>query len=139
MEQKLIATIRQQIINSPTRSTWNRGVLIYALELFDNYIETSYIDSINQITEKDLLQGASNWSEYSWGGCAEIYDKDICKRLSTPSEQKRTRCGELKPNSNEDWLDVQARALYQAAQIVLSIANKNTQKPALMRMAFSGK
>lgn len=39
MEQKLIATIRQQIINSPTRSTWNRGVLIYALELFDNYIE----------------------------------------------------------------------------------------------------
>ena len=65
MEQKLIATIRQQIINSPTRSTWDRGVLIYALELFDNYIETSDIDSINQITEKDLLQGASNWSEYS--------------------------------------------------------------------------
>lgn len=136
MEQKLIATIRQQIINSPAKSTWDKGVLVYALELFDNYIEESGDDPNKQITEKDLLNGASNWSEYSWGGCAEIYDKDICKRLSTPSEQKRTRYGELKPNSNEDWLDVQARALYQAAQIVLSIANKNTQKPALRRMSF---
>lgn len=139
MEQKLIATIRNKIINSTAKSTWDKGVLIYALELFDNYIEESGDDPINQITEKDLLQGASNWSEYSYGGFSLIYDEDICKRLSTPSEQKRTRYGELKPNSNEDWLDIQARALYQAAQIVRSIANKNTQKPALRRMSFSGK
>ena len=137
MEQKLIATIRNKIINSPAKSAWNKGVRTYALEIFDNYIEEH--DSNKQITEKDLLNGASDWSEYSWGGSSLIYDEDICKRLSTPSEQKRTRCGELKTNSNEDWLDVQARALYQAAQIVLSIANKNTQKPALMRMSFSGK
>ncbi|MCI8630598.1 MAG: hypothetical protein HFE57_14105 [Firmicutes bacterium] len=136
MEQKLTATIRQQIINSLTRSAWDKGVLVYALELFDNYIETSDIDSINQITEKDLLQGAKDWQQYSRGGFSLIYDEDICKRLSTPSEQKRTRYGELKPNSNKDWLDIQARALYQAAQIVRSIANKNTQKQALRRMSF---
>lgn len=136
MEQKLTATIRQQIINSLTRSAWDKGVLVYALELFDNYIETSDIDSINQITEKDLLQGAKDWQQYSRGGFSLIYDEDICKRLSTPSEQKRTRYGELKPNSNKDWLNIQARALYQAAQIVRSIANKNTQKQALRRMSF---
>lgn len=136
MEQKLIATIRQQIINSPAKSTWDKGVLVYALELFDNYIEESGDDPINQITEKDLLQGAKDWQQYSRGGFSLIYDEDICKRLSTPSEQKRTRYGERKPNLNEEWLDVQARALYQAAQIVLSIANKNTQKPALRRMSF---
>jgi len=134
MEQKLIATIRNKIINSPAKSAWNKGVRTYALEIFDNYIEEH--DSNKQITEKDLLNGASNWSEYSWGGSSLIYDEDICKRLSTPSEQKKTRYGERKPNPNEEWLDVQARALYQAAQIVLSIANKNTQKPALRRMSF---
>ena len=134
MEQKLIATIRNKIINSPAKSAWNKGVRTYALEIFDNYIEEH--DSNKQITEKDLLNGASDWSEYSWGGSSLIYDEDICKRLSTPSEQKKTRSGERKQNHNEEWLDVQARALYQAAQIVLSIANKNTQKPALRRMSF---
>lgn len=139
MEQKLIATIRQQIIDYPAKSAWDRGVLIYALEIFDNYIEASDIDSNKQIIEKDLLIGASDWSEYSWGGFSLIYDEDICKRLSTPSEQKRTRYGELKPNSNEEWLDVQARALYQASKIVISIVNKNINKPALRRMSFDGK
>ncbi len=76
MEQKLTATIRQQIINSLTRSAWDKGVLVYALELFDNYIETSDIDSINQITEKDLLQGAKDWQQYSRGGFSLIYDED---------------------------------------------------------------
>lgn len=135
MEQKLIATIRNKIINSPANSAWDRGVRTYALEIFDNYIEEH--NSNKQITEKDLLNGASNWSEYSWDGCAEIYDEDICKRLSTPSEQKKTRYGELKPNPNEEWLDVQARALYQAAQIVLSIVNESIHKPTLKRMSFS--
>ena len=82
MEQKLIATIRQQIVYSPAKSTWDRGVLIYALEIFDNYIEASGGDSINQITEKDLLQGAKDWQQYSRGGFSLIYDEEICKRLS---------------------------------------------------------
>jgi hypothetical protein len=31
---------------------------------------------------------------------------------------KRTRCGERKPNRREEWLDVQARALFQACNRV---------------------
>lgn len=134
MEQKLIATIRQQIINSPAKSAWDRGVLIYALEIFDNYIESSGDDFNNQITEKDLLIGAKDWCQYSRGGFSLIYDEDICKRLFTQSEQKRTP---RKPNFNEDWIDLQARALYQAAQIVLSIVNESIHKPTLKRMSFN--
>jgi len=133
MEQKLIATIRQQIINFPAKSAWDRGVLIYALEIFDSYIETLDTDSNKKITEKDLLQGAKDWQQYSKDGFSLIYDEDIYKRLSTPSEQKRN------PNSDEEWMDVQARALYQAAQIILSIVNKDITKPVLRSMSFSGK
>lgn len=39
-------------------------------------------------------------------------------RLCTPSELRRTHNGERRPNSREEWLDTQARALYQAARRV---------------------
>lgn len=51
---------------------------------------------------------------YNWGGSSLIYDADIAGRLCCPSELKKTRNGERRPNSREEWLDVQARALYQA-------------------------
>ena len=60
------------------------------------------------------LNGARNWSDYSWGGSAFVYDRDIAAALCTPSELRRTRNGERRPNSREEWLDVQARALHQA-------------------------
>ena len=71
-----------------------------------------------------LLNGASDWSQYSWGGCSLIYDGDIAERLCTPSELKKTRNGERRPNSREDWLDVQARALYQASNSITRHANR---------------
>ena len=65
-----------------------------------------------------MLNGARDWNAYSWGGSALIYDGDIAERLCTPSELKRTRHGERRPNSREEWLDTQARALYQACNRV---------------------
>lgn len=47
------------------------------------------------------MNGASTWSEYSWGGSALIYNGDIAKRLCNPSELKRTHNGERRPNSQE--------------------------------------
>lgn len=66
-----------------------------------------------------MLNGARDWSEYSYGGCSLIYDGDIAERLCTPGELKRTRHGERRPNSREGWLDVQARALSQACSRVI--------------------
>ena len=74
-----------------------------------------------EVTEKNLLNGAENWKQYSYGGCALIYDKDICHRLCTPSEIKKTKDGERRPNNHENWLDTQARALYQAVRLIIKI------------------
>lgn len=97
------------------RSAWKAGVILYAFDILDNIED-------GEVTEKNLLNGAENWKEYSYGGCALIYDVDICRRLCAPWEIKRKRIGSLPPNGRETWLDVQARALYQAAHMILRIA-----------------
>lgn len=96
------------------KSAWSRGVDEYADELRQNLRENNL-----KPTEENMLNGARDWKQYSWGGNSLIYDEDIAKRLSSPSELKRTKNGQLKPNSREDWLDTQARALYQASRKVL--------------------
>jgi hypothetical protein len=125
---RYIDDIRRELAALPAQSAWVKGVRNYAEELFNDYIEGLNITDgsvrIGKIKEADLLNGAKDWNQYSWGGCAEIYDSDICERLSTPSEIKKTKNGERCPNVNEEWLDVQARALYQAARLVLRAANR---------------
>lgn len=129
---KIMATLRQiknGLEKEFGRSAWRRGVIGYAWELFDNieqslnYLGLSYDAQINiKELEKVMLNGADNWHDYSWGGCSEIYDCDIAKNLCTLSELKKTDNGRRKPNKNEAWLDVQARALFQAAHLIKSIA-----------------
>ncbi len=108
------------------RSAWDRGVKDYALELLENLESNpSLIDEFNDgmpIRERDLLSGASDWFEYSYGGCSSIYNQDIAERLCTPSELKKNRQGDRDPNANEDWLQCQARALGQACRLVLRAA-----------------
>ena len=103
------------------RSAWDKGVNIYAYELVE-FIETIPTDS--KEVEAVLLNGAEDWSQYSWGGCSLIYDSDIAERLCTPSELKKTKNGERRPNSREEWLDVQARALSQACNRIKRIIRR---------------
>ena len=104
------------------RSAWDRGVTRYALELVEGLEETAryYERNPNPGAEcrEWMLNGAQNWDQFSWGGCSLIYDADIAERLCTPSELKKTRHGERRPNAREEWLDTQARALYQACNRV---------------------
>lgn len=53
------------------------------------------------------------------------YDADIAARVCTPSELKRKHGGAYEPNSRETWLDVQARALYQACNRIRTICRTN--------------
>jgi len=108
-----------------TRGAWDKGVKEYALELLEGLQElvTDGYATLETLTnrkavKKTLLNGADDWSQYSWGGSALIYDGDIAERLCCPSELKKTRNGERRPNSREEWLDTQARALYQACRWV---------------------
>lgn len=114
--------VREQIKATPARSAWRRGVAAYALELLDSVAgraayEGHGPEDVAQL-RKWMLDGARDWSEYSYGGCSLVYDGDIAERLCTPSELRKTRGGERNPNCQESWLDVQARALYRAACVV---------------------
>lgn len=104
------------------RSAWDRGVNAYALELVGDLRERAAYDGRNPEPGKEcrewMLNGAQDWEQYSWGGSALIYDGDIAERLCCPSELKRNRHGERRPNSREEWLDTQARALTQACNRV---------------------
>lgn len=123
--KKTIEEARKELETRKTRSAWERGVTAYALDLLDSLEEAlDYYkeEPADRATlEKYLLNGATDWNQYSWGGSALIYDGDIAERVCTPSELKKTRNGERRPNSREEWLDTQARALYQAARRIKNI------------------
>ena len=110
MKTATVSEISARISATTPASAWKKGVKLYALELLES-LEGDY-------TEAALLNGAENWSAYSYGGCSLIYDGDIAERLATPSEFKRKKGGYLIPNARETWMDCQSRALSQAARLI---------------------
>ena len=119
-----ITTTTRNVKKVSARSAWSKDVKNYALILLDELKENYNGRDIGNanLLKKALLNGASDWSEYSWGGCSFIYDAQIAEMLCNASELKRTRHGELRPNSREEWLDVQARALYAAYRLIRKCA-----------------
>ena len=122
---KTINELKEAINQESPRSAWGKGVKLYALELLDQLEENN--GSNHEVygspaDQKDLLNGASDWFEYSWAGCSLIHNGDIAERLCSPSELKKVRGGERRPNAREEWLDTQARALHQAATMIIRLA-----------------
>lgn len=122
MNNNIFEIIKKEVENRTERSAWSKGVTVYAMELLDGLkeaINDGYFDPEDleapKLLNKALLNGAEDWSAYSWGGSSLIYNEDIASRLCCPSELKKNRNGERKPNNREEWLDVQARALFQAS------------------------
>lgn len=125
--QKIMDAIKAR----KARSAWARGVKLYALELaesLDWFFETGALtdDDLKDRyrLETGMLNGAAGWHDFSWGGCSLIYDSDIAARLCTTSELKRSDYGRRDPNSIEQWLDTQARALSQASRLVIEAARE---------------
>lgn len=123
----ILAKVAQTLEQRKDRSAWSRGVTAYAVDMLQQiteYYKDGYISAADLATwttaEAAALNGAQDWEQYSWGGSALVYDGDIAAALCTPSELKKTRNGERRPNSQEEWLDVQARALRQAFRRVYS-------------------
>jgi len=115
----IVDTIRAAIHSRRDRSAWDKGVNLYALDLLDDLEERCAHAGREPETREELtawlLNGAENWQQYSEGALSLVCDCDIAERLCTPSELKRTHGGERQPNRYELWIDVQARALNQAA------------------------
>lgn len=132
-EFKTIITNAEKI--APKRSYWDRGVNLYVNEILENIEEnldykTWYnfpVSTSVKDFEKIALNGAENWKQYSYGGCSLCYDFQIAIRLCTPSEFERVERGNKQPNSHENWLDVQSRALYQAWQIISRAINMSME------------
>lgn len=98
------------------RSAWKKGVLYYAFFIVSKFDRETEIES-----EATLLNGAKDWKQASWSGCFYVNDEVIALTLCNNSELQMTRNGKRRPNRDEMWLDVQARALFQASQLILSI------------------
>lgn len=124
-EESTLDKVAAELEAHKDRSAWGRGVNAYALELVEELRERAAYEGRNPEPGKEcrewMLNGAQDWAQYSWGGSSLIYDGDIAERLCTPSELKKTRHGERRPNSREEWLDTQARALTQACNRVARV------------------
>ena len=94
------------------RSAWKKGVLHYAFFIMSKF---------DRETEITLLNGAKDWKQASCSGGFYVNDEVIALTLCNNSELRMTRDGKRRPNRNETWLDVQARALFQASKLILSI------------------
>ena len=116
----------QSVESVKVRSAWSNGVKTYAIELLDDAASNRECEEFASLQElKDaILNGASDWMQYSEGGCSLIYNTDIAERLCNPSELKKTKNGMNNPNSRENWCDVQARALFQAWDLIKRTYNK---------------
>ena len=116
--------MRQAIESQPARSAWGRGVKTYALEMIDNLEEYNggEVPSGTKEMMDWLLNGANDWKQASEGGSWLIYNGDIAQRLCGPSELKKVAGGNRQPNKRETWIDVQARALYQASNLLVKVA-----------------
>ena len=116
----------QKVENVKVRSAWNNGVKTYAIELLydaESNRECEYFSNLQELKES-ILNGASDWIQYSEGGCALVYNQDIAERLCTPSELKRTKNGTKNPNNRENWIQCQARALFQAWELIKRTYNE---------------
>lgn len=78
------------------RGTYQKAIYQYAFELVDNIAddytttaeELEHLETITNLKER-ALNGATSWSQYSWGGSSLCYDCDILTRLFCPSLVKK--------------------------------------------------
>lgn len=121
------------------RSAWDKGVREYAIWHILDSIRISGFEgekqtwTIPQIREL-ILNGAKDykhpeseyraWYRYSEGGCALIWNVDIARQLCTPSEFKKAEKAIENETSDTNWVEIQARALYQAALLIYDTFNR---------------
>lgn len=101
------------------RGTYQKAIYQYAFELVDNiadnYITTAeeleHLESIANLKER-ALNGATNWKQYSWGGCSLCYNYEILRRLFCLSIVKKYENADVVRGRH--LLDYQADALAEA-------------------------
>ena len=132
--EKTLAALRAGIEAFNPRSAWKKGLKAYAGLLLRQLSEFAEWEGAEVITpenlEKILLNGARDWWEFSYGGCAFVYNSEIAETLYSPEGLKRCtrKDGSLrdKPNARETWLDCQGRALFQTSRLLIETLKEKT-------------
>jgi hypothetical protein len=127
--QSNIQTVTNEVNNTKTRSAWGRGVKAYALDILANFEEwrkwnETQTESVPELDERTALNGASDWSAWSYGGSGLVYNYAIAERLCTPSELRKTKGGIYLPTGANSWLLVEARAMRQAWRMIAEAVRK---------------
>lgn len=131
--KRLIINVRDELEPGLMESDWDYGVHHYAADMLIGYADRKglclwdEVARLGHVTEEDLLEGAKDWNQYSHDGNTLIYSRDICMRLNGRPEQERTQDGKMPPNDHEDWFDVQARALQEAAELIIKAIDKSPE------------
>lgn len=98
-----------------TKNHLGRAIIKYAVELVEDLPDDFDESPSAPITEKAFLNGASDWREYSFGGCSLIATKDIIKRIIP---EKKRHDMYLKYTDGDFLLDAQADALETAYSLI---------------------
>lgn len=120
---KNIQAVTNEVMNTKTRSAWDKGVKAYALDILAEFEEwrkwnEENGESVPELDERTALNGASDWSAWAYGGCGLVYDAYIAERLCTPSELRKLDGGSRVPSGVATWCDIEARAVRQAWQMI---------------------
>lgn len=108
--------------NYQPHSKWGQGVKETALDILES------LDMPNTVLPEHfgprrslLLNGACDWRQYSYGGCAIVYNVSIAERFFTASEMRRYMAPGHDASMafrDESLLDMQTRALVQAERVI---------------------
>lgn len=126
---KNILTVANEVNNRKTRSAWSKGVQSYAFHIlaqFEDWRRFNESEGLEcpELDEVTALNGASNWSVWSYGGCGLVYDSAIAERLCTPSELRKLDGGARVPTGAATWCDIEARAARQAWRMIAEAVRK---------------
>lgn len=143
--EKQIATLLMGAIMAKKmpRPAWDKGLREYAVWYILNPIALDGDDTQRQdwnvsSLRELILNGAKDyqnphseyraWVRYSEGGCAIISNYEIARVLCSPSVFKKVEKSIENGTSDTNWVEIQARALYQAAQLIYETFNQMTDQ-----------
>lgn len=127
---ELLQLVRSHVEAICVPSAWRHGVKEYAIELVESLGRKHANKELHDIYELKgfILNGSSDWKQYSQKGQSLKSDREIAERLCNAAEIQKTKGGKLKPNRRETWNDVQARALEHAWQTIAAVFKANSGK-----------
>lgn len=119
-----ILTQIKNTLNDNGTKGWKRAIKLYAIDLLEWFKQNNAKTPNTAFVEKEFLNGASNWREYSMDGNSLIYTEDIAERMCTDKQLKLVGRGKKEPSKHMTWIQLQGNALKQAFDLIMKYYSK---------------